>query len=399
MREARCRDAFKQGLALLAALCLTNAAAAAGGTGATDGIVDRQLLDRLNDDQDFFPIGIWYESIEQYRRYKAIGINILVQSNRAPTADDLAALAKAGMYIIPGHAGGFPAAHSADTVVAWAAPDEPDNAQRQSDGSYGSCIAAADIAKDTAGLKARYRRPVFRNFGQGVARADWPGRGKCTGNGEAYYPRAVEGSDIVAYDVYPVAEVGGRLDVIAKGVRNLVRWSQASNPRGQVWNFIEATPEQPDKPLSVQQIRSEVWLSIINGSRGIVYFPWRLNANGAHHNEDGLLGDATLLAGVRRLNAEVQALAPFIKKGEVAHDFSLTTDGMVSRIAFRRASEEVVLIASETARPTHVTLRFAGPPAIIRDTDAGLLSPDRTGTLAISLEGFGVRILKRRLGS
>ena len=61
------------------------------------------------------------------------------------------------------------------------------------------------------------------------------------------------------------------------------------------------------------QVEAEVWMSLIHGSRGIVYF--------AHEwepvfREARLLEDAEMLAAVTRINAQIGALAPVLNSAE-----------------------------------------------------------------------------------
>jgi hypothetical protein len=88
-----------------------------------------------------------------------------------------------------------------------------------------------------------------------------------------YYDVAVEDADILSFDVYPIAskiaQVKGKLEYVARGVSNLV---QRSMPGQTVWNAIETTALDPNTPVTPAQVRAEVWMSLVHGSRGIVYF-------------------------------------------------------------------------------------------------------------------------------
>ncbi|MBN1362488.1 MAG: hypothetical protein JW993_17965, partial [Sedimentisphaerales bacterium] len=150
-------------------------------------------------------------------------------------------------------------------------------------------------------------RPVLLNLGQGVAWDNWYGRGVRTRHPEDY-PEYVKGCDIASFDIYPVThpspEVSGRLGYVAKGVERLVAWA---GPQRPVWNCIECTRiSHPTQQPTPQQVRCEVWMSIVHGSKGLIYFvhEWE-----PRFNESALLGDPVLLAAVTRINQRIGALA------------------------------------------------------------------------------------------
>ncbi len=116
-------------------------------------------------------------------------------------------------------------------------------------------------------------RPVMLNLGQGVAWDGWYGRGERSHHPEDY-PLYIKGSDIVSFDIYPAvhenAEVRGKLWFVANGVDRLVKWSGADHIP---WNCIECTHiGNAQLKATPQQVRFEVWSSIIHGSRGLIYF-------------------------------------------------------------------------------------------------------------------------------
>ena len=106
-------------------------------------------------DPDYFPIGVWLQSPSNATRYQAAGINLYVGLWRGPTAEQLAALSAVGMRVICAQ-NEVGLAHADDPIIAaWMHGDEPDNAQRQADGSWGG--AGAD-GGDHRRLPAHSRR-------------------------------------------------------------------------------------------------------------------------------------------------------------------------------------------------------------------------------------------------
>ncbi|MEE3258169.1 MAG: hypothetical protein VX293_03075 [Candidatus Latescibacterota bacterium] len=154
-------------------------------------------------------------------------------------------------------------------------------------------------------------RPVWLNLGQGVANDEWVGRAAKYED----YPEYVKGADIASFDVYPVSgirkEDGERyLWYVAKGVDRLQEWSGYAKP---VWNVIETTRINSPQGPTPAQVEAEVWMALIHGSRGIVYFAHEWEPE---FREARLLEDAEMLAAITRINAQIGALAPVLNSAE-----------------------------------------------------------------------------------
>jgi hypothetical protein len=265
----------------------------------------------------YFPIAVWLQDPRQAARYKQAGINLYVGLWKGPTEEQLAALARAGMQVIcDQNAVGLK--HRLDkTIVGWMHGDEPDNAQALPGGKgYGPPIKPERIAADYEVLrKADPKRPVLLNLGQGVAWDKWHGRGVRTNHPEDY-PEYIKGCDIASFDIYPVAhphkDVQGKLWYVAQGVERLVKWSAG---RKVAWNCIECTRISSDRKATPEQVRAEVWMSLIHGSRGLIYFvhEWK-----PKFNEHALLDDPEMLSAVTRINRQIHELAPALNAPTLA---------------------------------------------------------------------------------
>ncbi|HEC02095.1 MAG TPA: hypothetical protein ENI81_01035 [Phycisphaerales bacterium] len=117
--------------------------------------------------------------------------------------------------------------------------------------------------------------------------------------------------DIASFDIYPAAhskpEVAGNLWYVAKGVERLVKWTEG---RKTVWNCIECTRiNNPNRKATPHETRCEVWMSIIHGSKGLIYFvhEWQ-----PKFNESALLSDPEMLAAVTKINRRIAELAPVL---------------------------------------------------------------------------------------
>lgn len=274
------------------------------------GLLFILALQELPRDPDFFPLAVWLQQPRHAEAYKAAGINTYVALWGGPTAEQLDALKAAGMKVVC-HQNAAALARKGDpTILAWMHGDEPDNAQAKAGGGYGPPILPSKIIEDYAKLKAADSRPVLLNLGQGVAWDAWIGRGTRTNKPEDY-PEYLKGCDIASFDIYPAvhddAAVAGKLEFVAKGVERLRRWTEGKKP---VWNCVEASriDNATTKPTGAQ-IRAEVWMSIIHGSSGIIYFVHQFKPS---FDEASLLKDRELLKAVAEINRQVRELAPVL---------------------------------------------------------------------------------------
>lgn len=265
-------------------------------------------------DPAFFPIAVWLQAPRNAPRYKELGINTYVGLWKGPTQVQLDELKKHGMKVICSQDLQF---KDHPGIIAWMHDDEPDNAQSRGQGKgYGPPISTQKIIDDYKQMAAKDpTRPILLNLGQGVAYDNYIGRGVRRGKLEDY-PMYIQGSDIVSFDIYPAnhdkPEIKDQLWYVPKGVTRLREWS---NDRKIVWNCIECTPIGSDQiKVTPDQVRSEVWMSIIHGSRGIIYFVHQFKPK---FIEAGLLADPQMSKAVATLNAQIHQLAPVINSPAV----------------------------------------------------------------------------------
>lgn len=342
-------------LAGLTVAGLTTAAAGfqAGSPAARDGKAASGPAEirGLLADPSFFPIAVWLQDPRQAERYKQAGINLYVALWRGPTEEQLGALKAAGMHLICSQ-NRVGLAHKDDpTIVAWMHGDEPDNAQEVVDRTtgkrrYGPPVAPSKIVSDYHRLRAADpTRPIMLNLGQGVANDEWVGRGP--GASLDDYPKYVRGADIVSFDVYPVAglERPDRDDLVwyvPKGIDRLKKWTGGRQP---VWNCIECTHiDNPRAKATPHQVKAEVWMSLVHGSRGLIYFVHQFKPK---FNEHALLDDPEMLAAVTAINRQIRDLAPVLN--------SPSTEG----VATVRSSDAKVPIDLTVRRRGKTTYLFA----------------------------------------
>lgn len=266
----------------------------------------------------FFPIAVWLQSPQKASQYRDAGFNTYVGLWNGPTEEQLARLKTVGMKLVC-HLNAVARQHLDDTtIIGWMHGDEPDNAQSLGAGKgYGPPIAPARIVEDYEKLRAADpTRPVMLNLGQGVAWDRWHGRGVRTNHPEDY-PEYLQGCDIVSFDIYPVAhphaDISGNLWYVGRGVERLTHWAAGQKV---VWNCIECTRIQtPDKKATPHQVRAEVWMSLVHGSMGLIYFVHEWTPK---FNEAALLSDPVMLEAVTRLNRQIQRLAPVLNSPTLA---------------------------------------------------------------------------------
>ena len=271
---------------------------------------------------EYFPIAVWLQDPRNAQKFKAVGINLYIGLWKGPTDEQLAALAKAGMPVIcDQNAVGLK--HVNDPViVGWMHGDEPDNAQEETDPKtgkkrWGPCVPPARIVADYERIrKADPTRPVLLNLGQGVANDEWHGRG--SGAKLSDYLTYVLGGDVVSFDIYPVASYPKQpsedyLSLVPKGVDRLVKWTEGKR---LIWNCIECTRvSNPDRKATCAQVRAEVWMSLVHGSTGLIYFVHEFKPK---FIEAGLLADPEMTKAVTAINREIRELAPVLNSPTVA---------------------------------------------------------------------------------
>jgi hypothetical protein len=124
------------------------------------------------------------------------------------------------------------------------------------------------------------------------------------------YPEYIKGCDIASFDIYPAvhdsAEVAGKLWYVARGVERLVQWSGER----VVWNCLECTRiSNVQRKPAPHEVRCEAWMSLIHGSRGLIYFVHQFKPV---FREAALLDDEEMLAAVTALNRQITQLAPVL---------------------------------------------------------------------------------------
>lgn len=268
-------------------------------------------------DASFFPISVWLQSPPNATAYAAIGIDQFIGLYNGPTQNDLDTLTTAKMPVYCDQNTVGLANLSNAIILGWTQQDEPDNAQPDGKGGYGPCIAPSQIQSLYQTMKSKdATRPVFLNVGQGIANDAWVGRGSCS-NEPQDYPEYAKGADIVSFDIYPVNS-GLDITLVALGVDRL---NQAVQNKKPVWNWIECTRiDQANPKPTPDQVKSEVWMSIIHGSMGIGYFVHQFTPT---FDEKALLDDSVMKPAVAAIDQQIHDLAPALNTAPITNAVAL----------------------------------------------------------------------------
>ena len=315
----------------------------------------------LQHSSDFFPVGVWLQDPSNARAYGGIGINIYVGLWKGPTEEQLNQLDRSGIRVICGQNERSLKFLDRKTIAGWMHGDEPDNAQSLGQGKgYGPPILPSKIIEDYNRIrKADPDRPILLNLGQGVAWDGYYGRGVRTNHPEDYREYA-KGGDIVSFDIYPAAhenkEIAGKLEYVTKGVDRLRSWTDDSK---QVWCCIETTRiNNLNRKPSPIQVRSEVWMALIHGAKGIIYFSHQFKPK---FIEAGLLADQEMAREVKSINQQIHQLAPVLNQPDVNHLASVESLGREIPIDFmvkQHADKTYIFAASMRDSKSDVLIKL-----------------------------------------
>jgi hypothetical protein len=354
-------------------------------------------------DPTFFPIAVWLQDPANAPRYKAAGFNLYIGLWQGPTEAQLAALRAADMPVIC-ERNDVGMAHLSDPIIAgWMHQDEPDNAQPIKDPntgkeSYGPCVPPERIVAEYTAWKAiDSTRPIMLNLGQGVANDGWIGRG--TGAKLDDYRTYVRGGDIVSFDVYPVAGLDkdgpNLLWYVPKGVDRLKGWAGATKP---IWNCIECTRIDGPAKATPHQVRAEVWMSLIHGSQGLIYFVHQFKPK---FDEHALLDDPPMLAEVTAINRQIRELAPVLNSPSVDNGVmtqSSSPDAPIDAVMKRQGNTVYIFAVGMRNASAHSEFSVQGLPrnAKVEALGENRVIPIRNGRFTDDFQPYDVHLYRLR---
>ena len=347
---------------------------------------------------EVFPIGVWLQDPVNAAKYKEIGINRYIGLWQGPTAAQLAALQKAGMPVICGQNAEALKPRWQQEIIGWLQDDEPDNAQSLPGGKgYGPPICPEKMLERYKTMKAADPiRPVFLGLGQGVAWDGWYGRGVRTNKPEDY-PRYVQAGDIIAFDIYPIVheskEVAGKLWYVGRGVQRLVDWTDNKKP---VWATIECTHiGNANLKPTPEQVKTEVWMALISGARGIDYFAHQFQPKFV---EAALLQDAEMSRAVTQINAQIQELSGVLLGPVAAAPATWEISGadktLIAATTRRRDGAVYVFAVAMSDKPAHVTFQLGAGTGDIDALGESRHVPLQRGHWSDDFAGYQVHLYR-----
>ena len=213
----------------------------------------------------------------------------------------------------------------------WMHGDEPDNAQEIKDPKsgktgYGPPVPPADIvAAYNALVQADPTRPVMLNLGQGVANDEWKGRGSA-GKPSDYltYVKGMTHRFIRRLSHCRQSDKPGRrknyLWLVPRAWTFFSKWT---SEKKIVWNCIECTHiGDASRQATPHQVKAEIWMSLIHGSTGLIYFVHQFKPK---FDEHALLDDPPMLAAVTAINSQIHDLAPALNSPTIPGSLTVSS--------------------------------------------------------------------------
>jgi hypothetical protein len=172
-----------------------------------------------------------------------------------------------------------------------------------------------------------------------------------------------------------------------------VQWSEG---RKVVWNCIECTHiGHPPAIASPAQIRTEVWMSLIHGSRGLIYFVHEFNPR---FIEAGLLAHEQQAQAVAAVNRQIGSLAAVLNALTVDHGVEVQSSNdqtpvavMVKDAGGARYVFAVAMREQETTATFTLPGRTGGQIEVL---DENRTLPVKDGQFQDRFEGFEVHLYK-----
>jgi hypothetical protein len=314
-------------------------------------------------------------------------------------------------------AGADAAKHLIEPIIdGWVQVDEPDNAQSLPAGGYGDCITPSAVISTYKTLKAADpQRPVYLGLGQGTgynSNSCYEGRGStcCSaGRGLEDYALYIQGGDILASDVYPQNDAHP-LWWIGRTTDRLRYWSNYQKPVLQDIELVNYN-NSASVTLTPAEVEAEVWMTIIHGARGYIYFVHQFAPS---QEEDSIFHSehADVKAAVAATDIQVAALARVLNTPSIGNGVTATSSNANAAInvLLKRYGGCTFLLAindglpqNHTAHPMTETSLFCRGSTLCTDSTArsgGALSMSPAGstTATFTLRDFPAHAVAIVLG-
>lgn len=255
-------------------------------------------------------------------------------------------------------------------------------------------IAPEEIARQRATLRqADTKHPIYLNltscFFKQFAKYD-----------DDTYRAFCKVTDLVGYDMYPVTG-WGRPDwvpLIRPVTRKLRELAPSHVP---VWAILECTTKLQwvsqehldrighSRGATALELRAMVWMALLNGAKGIGYFPHRWDP----YKQCDISEE--LQAEMRRTNRQLTELSSVLLGSDVEGAATgRTVEGGSVQLAVKKAEESPaahLFLVNASTSPARIELRLSRAKALL-DLDTGQAMPLVGGGVSLSLDPLQVRL-------
>jgi hypothetical protein len=146
-----------------------------------------------------------------------------------------------------------------------------------------------------------------------------------------------------------------------------------------IWNALECTQlSNPGHKPTPEQVRSEVWMSLIHGSTGIIYFVHQWTPTVI---EAGLLADLETTAMVKSINQQIHDLAPVLNSPTLENGGTATSSNSlvpVDVMVKQMGSTVYMFAVGMRNLPCRAHLTFDALHRLRADTTVEVLGENRT---------------------
>jgi hypothetical protein len=266
----------------------------------------------------FFPLSSWAQSPSHFGLLRSLGFNTFCGGNARSNCD---AASKVGGYVMPGFnqsVKGHPA------LLAQIQGDEPDLGF---DKGKPRKTAEAVVESYKRLRSMDDTRPILLNLTSSFMVNGGGSGNRPAAERNAYYEVVVNGGDIVSFDVYPIYgwNLEDKLYWVADGVKELRAYAGPAKPvftcietsKGSRWITYER-----QKDVKPEHTRAEVWMAIIRGATGIIYF-----THAWHPSFTEFAPTPEMQAELKRLNEQITRLAPAILADPAKEQVSISLAG------------------------------------------------------------------------
>jgi hypothetical protein len=183
--------------------------------------------------------------------------------------------------------------------------------------------------------------------------------------------------------------VKGKLEYVASGVDFLVKQATAQQ---HVWSILETTALDPKRPVTPDELYTEVWMALIHGATGVVYFVHEWSGG---FREDGVFRHPEIVREIADIDHTIAVLAPVLNG--LTSSMPITVSSAVPVDIMTREHDGYLYIFAVVMRNEATTAGFTIPG--LGNSTATALGESRSvpiesGILRDLFQGYGVHLYR-----